>query len=522
MSTENQAISRVRASSGHSVSKPDKAGLSVPNAQSVHSQTAQPEESEGSGGVSRTDIRYWQNRIAKPIGRGGQESPHYGVQITHLGRRHRFKLRTSEKRAAAKSALAIYTKILVKGWDAALAENNPKAERRSRCCTIGEYLEELLKTNRFEKSTWTVYVQALRSIAADIKRIGDQPKLDDQGQPLKKRGKVVTVSRRDRYSGGVDAWRTKVDALPLSVFTDEAVDRWKKTYIDKHGGNPEQEQRAKHTVNSMLRSARSLFSKGQKRTEDRLKHVRKNLLLPEPLPFKGVALEEEGSMRYVSKVDAGQLIAAAKRDLAGDPARSEQFKIFCLGLLAGLRKREIDTLTWAQVNFDKGEIHIETTAFGKPKSKNSAAAVDCDPELLALLRGWKAKASGEFVVESRTKERYKNAPKGYYRCREHFMPFNDWLNVQGITDQKKLHTLRKELGSILANKVGIFAAMQVLRHAHIQTTSKHYADKRTFMTAGLGALLADAAEPAKVIAFTVPEPVQTTTKPAAKRTARTA
>jgi hypothetical protein len=49
--------------------------------------------------------------------------------------------------------------------------------------------------------------------------------------------------------------------------------------------------------------------------------------------------------------------------------------------------------------------------------------------------------------------------------------------------------LRKELGSILANEQGIFAAQQVLRHAHIQTTSRHYADKRKSITAGLGALL---------------------------------
>ena len=57
---------------------------------------------------------------------------------------------------------------------------------------------------------------------------------------------------------------------------------------------------------------------------------------------------------------------------------------------------------------------------------------------------------------------------------------------QGITDNKKLHTLRKELGSVLAKEQDIFAAQHVLRHAHIQTTAKHYTDKRRTITGGLG------------------------------------
>jgi len=486
----------------------------------MHSQNAQPGESRGAGSISRTDIRYWLERVERVAGRGGKESPHYGVQIAHLGKRHRFKLRTSEKRAAAGKAQAIYRTILEKGWDAALAEHNPKAARRTGCATIGEYLAELEATVQLRKSTGRAYVQALRSIAAGVAGIGDQPALDEQGQPCKdRRGRIIYVSRRDRYNGGVDAWQGKVDALPLSALKDEAVQKWKLAYLAEHGGNPVKLQRAKHTVNSMIRSARSLFSN----RKDRLKHLRAKLALPEPMPLKGVSLEDEGTKRYVSKVDARHLIEAAKRDLAGDPARSEQFKVFCLGLLAGLRKREIDTLLWDQVKFDLGQIHICRTEHFEPKSKESDAKVDCDAELLALLRGWQAKARGAFVIECKRKARYDKAPVGYYRAEEHFRPLYAWLEAQGITDNKKLHTLRKELGSVLANEQGIFAAQQVLRHAHIQTTARHYADKRRTITAGLGALLADVAEPGKVIAFTIPEPVAApAVKPAKKHGAMTA
>lgn len=501
------------------MSKPDKADLIATDAQPMHSQNAQPSESKGAGGISRTDVRYWQERVEKVIGRGGKESPNYSIQIAHLGRRHRFKLRTSEKRGAAAKAQAIYRTIQEKGWDAALAEHNPRAARRTGCATIGEYLAELQATVQLRKSTGRAYLQALRSIAAGVAGIGDQAALDEQGQPLRDRRKrIIYVSRRDRYNGGAMAWQAKVDALPLNVLTDEAVQKWKLAYMAEHGSNPVKLQRAKHTLNSMIRSARSLFSN----RKDRLKHLRAKLSLPEPLPLKGVSLEDEGTQRYVSKVDARKLIEAAKRDLASDPARREQFKIFCLGLLAGLRKREIDTLLWDQVKFDLGQIHICRTEHFEPKSKESEAKVDCDAEMLALLRGWKAQTRGPFVIESKRKPRYHKAPAGYYRAEEHFKPLYVWLEEQGITDNKKLHTLRKELGSILANEQGIFAAQQVLRHAHIQTTARHYADKRRTITAGLGALLGDVAEPGKVIDFPALNATPQVIKPAHKPRGKTA
>jgi integrase len=514
MNTANPYRSRLPASSTHSASKPEKAHLVATDAQLVHSFGAQSVILKGAGGVPRTDIRYWQERVEKVSSKTGKESPNYSVQIAHLGRRHRFKLRTSEKRAAAGKAQAIYRTILEKGWDEALTEHNPKAARRTGCATIGEYLEELEATVQLRKSTGRAYVQALRAIAAGVAGIGDQAAVGEDGQVLKdRRGRIIYISRRDRYSGGVSAWQAKVDALPLSALKDEAVQKWKLAYLTEHGTNPVKMMRAKHTVNSMIRSARSLFSN----RKDRLKHLRAKLTLPESMPFKGVTLEDEASKKYVSRADARQLIALAKTELAGDPARLEQFKIFCLGLLAGLRKREIDTLTWEQVDFDKGQVIICRTDYFEPKSKDSEASVDCDAELLALLRGWQAKARGPFVIESKRKARYHKAPVGYYRAQEHFQALYAWLALHGIKDQKPLHTLRKELGSILANEQGIFAAQQVLRHAHIQTTAKHYTDKRVRMTAGLGALLGDVTAPGKVIPFTMPEPVTTPVAKSAKK-----
>lgn len=443
------------------------------------------ESSVAKKAIGKADARYWQQKgklVTDP------RSRFLTCKIQVNGRRESFPLRSSNKANAAAKAAQIFGDVVALGWTDALLKHKPDESKPSGIATIGQYLTELYSTVTFRKSTGRAYEQALRTIAAGIAGIGDQPALDETGQVQKdKKGHVITVSRRDHNHGGHLVWRSKVDAVSLSLLTGEKIQKWKMAYLAEAGDSPLNLQKAKHTANSMIRSARSLFSN----RKGRLKHLLAKLTMPEPWPFAGVALEEEGTMRYVSKVDGRKLIQSAKKDLADNPERKEEFKIFCLGLLAGLRKREIDTLLWEQVKFDSGMIHICRTQYFEPKSKESEAKVDCEPELLMLLQVWKAQATGEFVVESKGSARYHKTRWNYYRAEGHFKALYDWLEKQGIKDDKKLHTLRKELGSILANEQGIFAAQQVLRHAHIQTTSRHYADKRRSITAGLGVLLSD-------------------------------
>jgi hypothetical protein len=52
-----------------------------------------------------------------------------------------------------------------------------------------------------------------------------------------------------------------------------------------------------------------------------------------------------------------------------------------------------------------------------------------------------------------------------------------------------LHTLRKEFGSQMCAKHGIYAASRALRHGDIAITSQHYLDRRRRATVGLGNLL---------------------------------
>lgn len=441
------------------------------------------EVSEGGAGrraVGKGDSRYWTQAgklIADPRCRGA-----LSCKIQVAGRRESFPLRTSNKAAAAAKAARIYGDVVALGWEEALLKHKPDFCKPDKPATIGAWAEAVKATAGLRPSTFTTYLQSLRQIAAEIEDIGDQPLLDESGRPKKDRkGRVILRSRFDYRQGGREAWTAKVDALPLSLLDAAAVQRWKLRYIDKAGTAPDARRRAENSAATLLRCARALFSPKTR------KFAEKELTLPLPLPFAEVEMPKRGSTAYQSRIDAGKLIEAAKAGLEGEP-----FKIFALGLLCGLRKREIDLLTWAQVDFDKALIRIERTEYFTPKSEDSVGEVDLDPELLALLRGWKAQAKGAFVINSSRPPRHE-ASRVNYRCEPHFDVLYAWLRKQGVTARKPLHELRKELGAVLASQHGIFAAQSVLRHAQISTTAAYYTDKKRRITAGLGSLLAPAA-----------------------------
>lgn len=419
----------------------------------------------------KTHASYWLSKVSKPTG-----SQLYAVQLYRGGQRHRFPLETADKTQAAERARERYLSLVAVGWKGTLEKFKPETVKELKAATIGEWIETVKATTEMRPITFATYAGSLRKIAADIADIGDQPALDENGNQKKdRRGRITYMSRR--HGEGHQAWIAKVHALPLSLLSAASVQRWKLQYLTKAGDAPDARKRAENSAAKLIRCARSLF------TAKARKYAAAELILPDPLPFAGVELPKKGSTAYASKIDAAKLIEAARQELTGEP-----FKIFTLGLLVGLRKKEIDLLTWAQVDFEKAVIRIERTEFFSPKSEDSIGEVDLDPELVAMLRGWKASASGPFVIESSRQPRHESSIV-YYRCEPHFNTLYAWLRGQGITARKPLHELRKELGAILASTAGIFAAQSVLRHAQISTTADFYADKKRRITAGLGSLL---------------------------------
>ena len=76
-------------------------------------------------------------------------------------------------------------------------------------------------------------------------------------------------------------------------------------------------------------------------------------------------------------------------------------------------------------------ISIKATRYFSPKSEDSTGDVEVDPEVMELFRGYRATASGDFVIESRVSPR-PAAAYSHYRCQREFEALNKWLQTHGV------------------------------------------------------------------------------------------
>lgn len=248
---------------------------------------------------------------------------------------------------------------------------------------------------------------------------------------------------------------------------------------------PEARGRAAVTVNSLVRNAKALLSKKVR------PFIEKEMQLSSPLFFEGIVAESEPSLRYRSKIDAESILQAAQSNLATQD--SEAFKLLLLTLVCGLRRSEADTLLWSQFDFVNRVLVIEDTEHKRLKSKDSAGDVDLEPERCALFENYMTKAQSPFVLESSKRKRLatiqERKSRGY-RCEPTHKRLLIWLRQHGVSGVRPIHTLRKEIGAVIASRDGIWKASRYLRHSDIRITSKLYADNKIPVTSGLGGFLA--------------------------------
>jgi integrase len=423
--------------------------------------------------LSKTDIRFWQNAVFRqPYTKGSKRwlTKEWYARIQFRGKRQFFSLGTPNKAAAAAKARDIYLSLMASGWEITLRRYKPSSavpkKLPSDGGTVGDFLAELKEKSDAKPKTLEGYAAALRKIVADI--IG-------QGH-----GRGGGATRRT-------AWRQAVECINLRELTPAKVQQWKLSFVANAGDDPVRQRAARISANSFLRRAKSLFALRM------TKHLER-VALPTPLPFEGVEFYNRTSMRYHSSFDVLKLIRAAKKELA--PSAPEQFKVFLLAVMAGLRRREIDTLEWTAFRWDSRMIRVEPTKWFHPKSEDSIGDVEIDPELVDVFRKCRVKAKSPFVIASKVKPRL-DAKWEHYRCTSIFENLIEWLRIKGVTTKTPLHTLRKEFGSIIAAEHGIYAASRLLRHADITTTAQCYLDKKKRVTSGLGGLLTDGKRKAK-------------------------
>ncbi len=417
----------------------------------------------------KTDLRYWQSAIFQPtFTKAGEthQAADWSAKIQHQGQRETFALGTPNKAAAASRAKDIYLSLRGAGWEATLTNFKPRTIKLvvpDAVATVGEFIAAAKVNFTGRGKTFEGYAKALRKIVADISGI-------DGGK-----------AKFDHAKGGNQKWLDQINTVSLSTLTSENVQQWKLNFVRAAGLSSSKQKAARNSANAFLRNARSLFSKKL------LRFV--SVKLPVPLPFAEVQFEPRGSTRYRSKVDAIALVRLAQNELA--EKYPEQFKIFLLAIMAGLRRGEIDLLEWSALDLKVGVIRVQATEHYELKSEDSEGNVDIDIELSQIFEVFKRKSKGPFVIES------ENLPKPgvsyrYYRCERHFEALTGWLRSKDVTTNKPLHTMRKEFGSLLCERGGIYEACRALRHSDIRTTLGYYVDGKRRVTVGLGhALLSD-------------------------------
>jgi hypothetical protein len=400
---------------------------------------------------TKNNASFWERKVVfqTPAART------YSVQIQHDKKRSYINLGTSNREEAGVLALRFYQELKANGWDDTLRRRQAiRMGGKTANVTIGQYVDTVKAKSLIHAKTIESYASALRKIAADIAGI--------------------------THNGKRSTWRERVDAIKLDSLTVQAIEAWRADFIKRGSTNPLKEKSAHVSANSTIGRARSLFG------AEVISRVRDIVEIPNPVPFAGVKVQRVHVPHYRSGFNVETLLESAREELAGD--KPEQFKIFLLGAMAGLRRNEIDKLPWAAFRWEEGVIHIQATEFFRPKSRSSENDIPVDPELMEIFRGYHARAKGEFVIESEAQPD-NGKPFEHYRCHRDFVELINWLRSKGVGSRTPLHALRKEFGSQINARFGLVAAQRMLRHAQVAVTAAHYVEIKTRPVLGFGHLL---------------------------------
>lgn len=414
-------------------------------------------ERTGSGAaLGRFSPRYWEPRLFRKTWTDDEGAEHtvaeWRARMQLGGDRREIGLASNDRQEASRRAAKLYAVARAKGWEEAIAEVLPEATARVRVDvpTVGDWIKGASEVFSGSPRSFAGYSASFRRIVADLEGIKD-----------------TTGRRYDYRAGGREKWLADIDEVKLSLVTPSRIEGWQARYVKSAGENPLALQRARRNANSFVRQARALFGRAI------VKRI--GIPAPNPMPFAGVELEPEGSTRYVATFDSRALMTAAQAELRN--ADPEAWKSFLLLLCAGLRRGELDALQWSQVDPKSGNVSIRTTPFFAPKTRTSERDVPLAPSVLGELDALRKEAGGLFVIESHHRPTPHTKDRRY-RCREVFARLVDWLRKHGIDDDKPLHTLRKEFGSIVAEQSDLFSASRLLGHSNLDVTQRFYAEQR--------------------------------------------
>ena len=317
----------------------------------------------------------------------------------------------------------------------------------SKETTVDVICERYLEiTSHLSPKTVANNTNAIRHMAAGILKL---PKL----------GRNQTKAQQQE-------WRKKTGKFLISGFTNEHVEKFRQRELKAVKDDFQQLGATTTTLNSYIRSARSIFAKKL------LTHYQ-DLHLPDFIPFHDIPQLPEPSHRYRSRIDVGELIQLASKEFKSNDLPC--WIIFLLSIGVGLRSNEIDKLMWEQVDFENRRIWIKTTPYFRPKSKNSEDYIDVSDSVMEEIRNYRDYIEEEnplFVIPGKLIGGVK------MRSRPTFRRLLSWLRAQGIDEHKPIHTLRKEAGSMLFKRDGSLHKVAEFLRNDPRVAKEHYVGRK--------------------------------------------
>ena len=190
-------------------------------------------------------------------------------------------------------------------------------------------------------------------------------------------------------------------------------------------------------------------------------------------------------------------VGIAKTKLGGNPAFLEQldqrgferYLIYKVAVLTGLRRGEIESLTFDHLRLDGPTAFLSM----KPSDTKNREAVDVPlrADLVDELRQWleiKKRSRAVLVINSAAvdrNERLFNVPASLVRCLNRDLAAAGIAKVDDRGRTVDVHALRHTFGTLLS-KGGVAprTAQQAMRHSNIRLTMKTYTDPRLLDIAG--------------------------------------
>ncbi|GEM_PF-836118 len=167
---------------------------------------------------------------------------------------------------------------------------------------------------------------------------------------------------------------------------------------------------------------------------------------------------EEKKRTYLPWTDAPRLLAAVD---------SPEYRAGVgLAIYAGLRRGEVLALSWKNIDFEAGVIHIQNDADWSTKTGRNRETVIL-PDLRPLLESLPRR--GPFVVLDPRHRQTKTA-----REQALIRAFERARDTAGFAETLRFHDLRGSFATELLQRFPPAVVQQILGHADVQTTMRYY------------------------------------------------